>query len=95
MEMDDCIICLDRFVIITMKKTICDHLFCNECYIKWFTDNDSCPLCRQVITINIENNDDQLTCIDVIKSCAFIILLFIFIIIINIIILYFFSIIKK
>lgn len=91
--MDDCIICLDRFVIITMKKTTCDHLFCNECYIKWFTDNDSCPLCRQIIYMEDNNNDAN--CIDIIKSFIIIILLLIFIIIFNISILLFFSIFYK
>lgn len=30
-------------------KTICRHVFCYKCFIKWSYDKNTCPLCRKVI----------------------------------------------
>ena len=43
--MDTCPICKDEHNV--MRKTICNHLFCQECIETWFDKNTKCPLCLQ------------------------------------------------
>lgn len=33
----------------------CKHTFCKKCFLQWFSDNKSCPLCRDKINYTIEN----------------------------------------
>ena len=40
---DTCPICKDEHNV--MRKTICNHLFCQECIETWFEKNTKCPLC--------------------------------------------------
>jgi hypothetical protein len=41
-----CSICLENFEHIeSIVKTKCNHLFCNQCIMKWFQENNKCPLC--------------------------------------------------
>ena len=40
---DTCPICKDEHNV--MRKTICNHLFCQECIETWFDKNTKCPLC--------------------------------------------------
>ncbi|PWA74421.1 cation/H+ exchanger, Cation/H+ exchanger, CPA1 family [Artemisia annua] len=45
---DDCVICLDEF---KEKEPVvvisCQHLFHAYCIMKWFSENQSCPICRK------------------------------------------------
>jgi hypothetical protein len=44
---DTCPICFDN-----IKNTIttkCNHTFCNSCLQIWLKNNDSCPLCRDIL----------------------------------------------
>lgn len=31
-------------------KTRCGHVFCEQCIIRWTTDNVTCPMCRKIIS---------------------------------------------
>ena len=44
----ECTVCYDT----TDKalKTRCGHVFCEECLIKWTTNNITCPMCRKIIS---------------------------------------------
>jgi hypothetical protein len=38
--------------------TLCGHIFCTPCLLRWGCKNDSCPLCREdLLTNEYENND--------------------------------------
>lgn len=42
----ECPICKDRKVV---KKTYCNHHFCQECIFAWLQKNSTCPYCRHYI----------------------------------------------
>ncbi len=42
-----------------MQINICKHNFNPYSLIRWFDTNSTCPMCRQQININIENDDDN------------------------------------
>jgi hypothetical protein len=44
-----CAICLNELKVGGQYKTICNHIFCNECITQWKKINISCPLCRAQI----------------------------------------------
>ena len=57
-----CTICLERMYINDTQyifATDCDHYFHTKCIVKWLKDNNTCPICRNRITINLENNKDN------------------------------------
>ena len=31
-------------------RTRCGHIFCEECLVKWTTNNITCPMCRKIIS---------------------------------------------
>ena len=43
----ECSICVENLssVVNTVIKTKCGHYFCRDCIIRWFKDNNKCPLC--------------------------------------------------
>ncbi|CAF1372995.1 unnamed protein product [Rotaria sordida] len=50
-EIDDelkCIICKQPFEY-PVSLSICHHTFCKECIKIWFYQNQTCPICRQII----------------------------------------------
>ena len=51
----ECSICLETSTDYAILS--CNHRFHHKCAIKWFIDNDTCPLCRKSIGItkNISN----------------------------------------
>lgn len=52
---DRCPICLEN-----VKKfitTVCNHKFCNECFIPWIEQNDTCPVCRYNLISPIVSNE--------------------------------------
>jgi hypothetical protein len=47
-----CPICYSKKQDINLKKTICGHVFCIQCFDKWFSISKTCPLCRFDFTAN-------------------------------------------
>ena len=47
---NDCCICLQEFSNVT--KSECSHYICAQCYIHWYKDHITCPLCRTEINHN-------------------------------------------
>ena len=57
-----CTICLERMYINDTQyifETDCDHYFHTKCIVKWLKENNTCPICRNRITINLENTKDN------------------------------------
>lgn len=62
-----CAICLD--VLFDVKSLSCGHHFCSKCIHRWREENNSCPTCRDIGTIEPPNpavtetiNDMQMRC---------------------------------
>jgi hypothetical protein len=55
-----CIICCENKKDITFTK--CSHIFCTDCYVKWLSNHDQCPLCRTSLkqTEKIECADEYM-----------------------------------
>ena len=51
---DQCGICLEKFVNCTALVE-CTYSFCFACIMQWFEINDSCPLCKRVISHAIDS----------------------------------------
>ena len=49
----ECPICKEEFT--EGSKTHCGHVFHNECIVKWYSENDTCPMCRS----NIPEEDEE------------------------------------
>jgi hypothetical protein len=47
----NCSICLDIFKLPTITPC-CNNMFCVECLIQWIKDNNTCPMCRNIINIS-------------------------------------------
>jgi hypothetical protein len=59
-HLDDCSICLENIINEEHKKiTTCNHIFHEECMAKWILQNNSCPLCRKNIDLNIYGRNDE------------------------------------
>ena len=45
--MSECPICLDEIV----KKAVlsCNHEMCSLCIIRWLNEDNTCPICEQII----------------------------------------------
>lgn len=57
-----CTICLECMYINDTQyifMTDCDHYFHTKCIVKWLKDNNTCPICRNIVVINLENNKDN------------------------------------
>jgi hypothetical protein len=51
-ESDDmsCVICMEEFINnenVFISK--CNHIYHKKCIIKWFLNNNSCPICREIL----------------------------------------------
>lgn len=78
-----CPICLDTVVNPILEHN-CQNIFCSRCLVEWYKTNNTCPLCRKIISIDkliIEDKtfDDkkisnkkliskETTCINIIKN---------------------------
>ena len=63
-DYDSCTICIDKIknYDITRKNNKCNHVFHLNCSDRWFCEHISCPICRQDIRENInedENNNNR------------------------------------
>jgi hypothetical protein len=58
--MGECVICLDNVPQVTFID--CGHACtCVSCALLWLTNNDTCPVCRKVVTqVESQNEIDQL-----------------------------------
>ncbi len=47
----ECGICYEALAIYKYRKTNCNHIFCKNCWNKWFIQysNITCPLCRSEV----------------------------------------------
>ena len=57
---EECPICLQKKK--NFPKIRCNHKVCSLCLSKWFKDNSTCPVCRQLLDtrrILTFNSDDQ------------------------------------
>ena len=60
-EKEPCAICLEKITGNNSCITQCGHHFCLTCLLQQYSNNNSCPLCREKITenaIEIETNTD-------------------------------------
>ena len=51
---DRCPICLenvDEYIV-----TVCNHKFCNDCFIPWIQKENTCPVCRYNLISPVESN---------------------------------------
>ena len=55
--MSQCVICFSTAV--SPFTTKCNHTFCNKCLIQWMLENDSCPMCRNIISYNDKSSANQ------------------------------------
>jgi hypothetical protein len=57
-SINTCSICLTELKkdIITLK---CNHTYHNDCILLWKNKNNTCPLCRDIITINNKNTSSS------------------------------------
>ena len=44
----ECAVCYETHE--KVLKTRCGHVFCEDCLIKWTTNNVTCPMCRKIIS---------------------------------------------
>lgn len=55
MNINECLICYENVNVI---KTVCNHLYCKDCFCKWEKEclinriNSTCPYCRKILKIN-------------------------------------------
>lgn len=50
-----CPICLEY--IDTFITTVCNHKFCNDCFIPWVEQEDTCPVCRYNLISPVESDE--------------------------------------
>ena len=55
----ECPICLNIIKDQKSSTTECNHTFCTVCLLKAFNANESCPICRQNLIVDEENEDDE------------------------------------
>lgn len=49
-DKNECIICMSSFQINEKVKIMpCTHFFHTDCIRQWFRENDSCPICKNVV----------------------------------------------
>lgn len=51
-----CCICFESLENDLYHETNCNNYFHNNCINKWLQNKDSCPLCRNILNKNINNN---------------------------------------
>ena len=57
--MEECAICLNEIKGV-YKKTKCNHIFHEECIVKWYKVSHRCPLCRNsVFNIKCDELEDN------------------------------------
>ena len=55
----ECPICFDE--ITDIAELSCSHIYCKDCILKWKQkDKNMCPLCREIITYVLYNNQKLL-----------------------------------
>ena len=53
---DSCSICMEDYVAGDKKNTLpCNHTFHKQCIVQWLSSNVACPLCRQAITDELQD----------------------------------------
>jgi DNA repair protein RAD5 len=68
LENDEEKTCLICFEVTDLTLTKCGHLFCRLCIKEWLNRNNSCPMCKKLITLgdvfaltkNVNNNIDDI-----------------------------------
>lgn len=45
----ECSICYESVNNKLSVRTVCNHVFCKKCFIKWTRTHDTCPLCRALV----------------------------------------------
>jgi len=61
MLMVNCSICFEEITNKNKCTTSCNHLFCLECILIHFQQNNSCPLCRTKLIANEKYNPNRRT----------------------------------
>ncbi len=41
-----CNVCYKNLNLENSVKTICNHFFCSNCFFRWLSTNNTCPMCR-------------------------------------------------
>ncbi len=54
---DNCSICLDEKKLRKIFITECNHTFHKKCINKWLDKSDTCPICRKILTNDIERKN--------------------------------------
>lgn len=60
----ECSICYEHVNNHASIRTICNHVFCKKCFMKWTRKNISCPLCRTVVKSQPVEREEPLNDVD-------------------------------
>lgn len=60
--LDECCVCLEAFEVDdALNKLSCGHLFHVRCITSWLTGHNFCPLCKQVVSVDVMPIDGTAT----------------------------------
>lgn len=53
-EKNECMICMCNFQLTDKVKIMpCTHFFHTDCIREWFKENDTCPICKNIVSQDI------------------------------------------
>lgn len=55
----ECSICYCELTLQNTVNTRCSHTFCSECFWKWASNNNTCPMCRSGVVTNNSLNKEE------------------------------------
>ena len=55
----ECSICYCELTLQNTVNTRCSHTFCSECFWKWVSNNNTCPMCRSGVVTNNSLNKEE------------------------------------
>lgn len=55
----ECSICYCELTLKNIVNTRCSHTFCNTCFWKWVSNNNTCPMCRSGVVTNDSLNREE------------------------------------
>lgn len=57
-NIEECLLCTNKFY--HLIELTCNHKICNECLKKFYDNSTKCPICRTLIILNSEDNNNNL-----------------------------------
>ncbi len=55
----ECSVCYENLNLQNIVNTRCDHVFCKDCFWKWASNNNTCPMCRSGVVTNVSLNKEE------------------------------------